>query len=187
MLNWLVSHSLKFRGVVIALAALVICYGAFVASRTKLDVFPEFAPPMVVVQTEAPGLSPEQVEALVTRPLETELNGTPQLASIRSESIQGLSAITLTFDDRADIYRVRQMAGERLNEAAVQLPVGVKAPKMGPLTSSTSMALTFDYFREALADGTPHVRRLDAAPAPARRARRGQGGRLRWRSETTAN
>jgi len=141
MLNWLVSHSLKFRGVVIALAALVVGYGAFVASRTKLDVFPEFAPPMVVVQTEAPGLSPHQVEALVTRPLETALNGTPQLASIRSESIQGLSAITLTFDDRADIYRVRQMAGERINEAAAQLPSGVKAPKMGPLTSSTSLAL----------------------------------------------
>jgi len=142
MLNWLVSHSLRFRGVVIALAALVICYGTFVASRTKLDVFPEFAPPMVVVQTEAPGLSPEQVEALVTRPLETALNGTPQLAAIRSESIQGLSAITLTFDDRADIYRVRQLASERLAEAAAQLPSGIKAPKMGPLTSSTSLALT---------------------------------------------
>ena len=141
MLNWLVSHSLKFRGIVIALACLVVAYGAFVASRTKLDVFPEFAPPMLVVQTEAPGLSPEQVEALVTRPLETALNGTPLLASIRSESIQGLSAITTTFDERADIYRVRQMAGERLNETAAQLPTGVKAPKMGPLTSSTSLAL----------------------------------------------
>jgi len=150
MLNWLVSHSLKFRGVVITLAALVVAYGAFVASRTKLDVFPEFAPPMVVVQTEAPGLSPEQVEALVTRPLETALNGTPQLAAIRSESIQGLSAVTLTFDDRADIYRVRQMAGERINEAASQLPAGVKAPKMGPLTSSTSMALTLGLTSEKL-------------------------------------
>src|SRR5258705_2419149 len=97
---------------------------------------------MVVVQTEAPGLSPEQVEVLVTRLLETALNGTPQLAAIRSESIQGLSAITLTFDDRADIYRVRQLASERISEAAAQLPSGVKAPKMGPLTSSTSLALT---------------------------------------------
>ena len=141
MLNWLVSHSLRFRGVVIALACLIVGYGLWIASRTKLDVFPEFAPPMVVVQTEAPGLSPEQVEALVTRPLESALNGTPQLAAIRSESIQGLSAITLTFADGADIYRVRQMASERLNEAAAQFPAGVKAPKMGPLTSSTSLAL----------------------------------------------
>jgi CzcA family heavy metal efflux pump len=142
MLNWLVSHSLRFRGVVIAMACLLVGYGLWVAARTRMDVFPEFAPPMVVVQTEAPGLSPEQVEALVTRPLETALNGTPQLAAIRSESIQGLSAITLTFDDRADIYRVRQLANERITEAAARLPSGVEAPKMGPLTSSTSLALT---------------------------------------------
>jgi CzcA family heavy metal efflux pump len=142
MLYWLVSHALRFRGVVMALACLIVGYGLWIASRTKLDVFPEFAPPMVVVQTEAPGLSPEQVEALVTRPLETALNGTPQLVAIRSESIQGLSAITLTFADGADIYRVRQMGSERLSEAAAQFPAGVKAPKMGPLTSSTSLALT---------------------------------------------
>ena len=157
MLNWLVSHSLKFRGIVIALACLVVAYGAFVASRTKLDVFPEFAPPMLVVQTEAPGLSPEQVEALVTRPLETALNGTPLLASIRSESIQGLSAITTTFDERADIYRVRQMAGERLNETAAQLPTGVKAPKMGPLSSASLRR---------------HARRWNSAPSPTGRCAR---------------
>jgi CzcA family heavy metal efflux pump len=141
MLNWLVSHSLRFRNVVIALAAVVIGYGTFTASRAKLDVFPEFAPPMVVIQTEAPGFSPEQVEALVTLPLETALNGTPRLANIRSESIQGLSALTLTFDDRADVYRVRQLTRERLSEAASQLPTGVRTPRMGPLTSSTSLAL----------------------------------------------
>lgn len=141
MLHWLISASLRLRGVVIALALLVTAYGIFVASRTKLDVFPEFAPPMVVIQTEAPGLSAEQVEALVTRPLETALNGTPQLAALRSESIQGLSAITATFADKADIFRVRQLVSERLAEGAGQLPAGVRAPKMGPLTSSTSLAL----------------------------------------------
>lgn len=141
MLNWIVSHALRFHWVVITLAAAVIGYGAFTASRTKLDVFPEFAPPMVVIQTEAPGFSPEQVEALVTLPLEMALNGTPQLANIRSESIQGLSALTLTFEDRADIYRVRQLTSERLSEAAARLPAGVKTPRMGPLTSSTSLAL----------------------------------------------
>ena len=141
MIRWIVSHSLQFRGVVIALAAALVGYGAFIASRAKFDVFPEFAPPMVVVQTEAPGLSPEQVEALVTRPLETALNGTPQLAGIRSESIQGLSAITLTFEERADIFRARQLASERLSEAGSRLPAGVRAPRMGPLTASTSLAL----------------------------------------------
>src|SRR5512136_892612 len=148
MLNWLVSHSLRFRAVVIALALAVVAYGVFTAARTKLDVFPEFAPPMVVIQTEAPGFSPGQVEALVTRPLETALNGTPQLASIRSESIQGLSAITLTFDERADIYRVRQLANERLSEAASWFPAGVRAPRMGPLTSSTSLALVLGLVSE---------------------------------------
>lgn len=141
MLHWLISASLRLRGVVIAIAALVVAYGIFVAARTKLDVFPEFAPPMVVIQTEAPGLSAEQVEALVTRPLETALNGTPQLAALRSESIQGLSAITATFADRADIFRVRQLVSERLAEGGAQLPAGVRAPKMGPLTSSTSLVL----------------------------------------------
>ncbi len=141
MLSWLVLHSLRYRGAVLALAGALAAYGGFVASRTRLDVFPEFAPPMVVMQTEAPGLSAGQVETLVTRPLEAALNGTPQLAAIRSESIQGLSAITLTFDERADLYRVRQLATERIHEAATQLPAGVKPPRLGPLTSSTSLSL----------------------------------------------
>jgi len=141
MLHWLISASLRLRGVVIALALLITGYGLFVTSRTKLDVFPEFAPPLVVIQTEAPGFSAEQVEALVTRPLETALSGTPRLAALRSESIQGLSAITATFADKADIFQVRQLVSERLAEGAGRLPAGVRAPKMGPLTSSTSLAL----------------------------------------------
>ena len=141
MLFWIVSHSLRFRGIVLALALALLGYGSFVAWHSRLDVFPEFAPPMVVVQTEAPGFSPAQVEALVTRPLETALNGTPQLANIRSESIQGLSVITLTFDEHADIYRVRQLTRERLSEAVPLLPAGTQASRMGPLISSTSLAL----------------------------------------------
>lgn len=143
MLSKLVTFSLRHRWVVLILAATIIAYGAFTTTRIKLDVFPEFAPPMVVIQTEAPGFSPEQVEALVSSPLEAALNGTPQLASIRSESIQGLSAITLIFDERADIYRVRQSVAERLSEVATHLPAGVEPPRIGPLTSSTSLALVF--------------------------------------------
>ncbi|RME95866.1 MAG: efflux RND transporter permease subunit, partial [Verrucomicrobia bacterium] len=141
MIGWLVAHSLRFRGVVIALAAALLGYGLWVAWHTKLDVFPEFAPPMVVVQTEAPGFSPLQVEVLVTQPLENTLNGLPQLATLRSESIQGLSAITLVFDEDADLYRVRQLTAERLATAAAQLPAGVRPPRMGPLISSTSLVL----------------------------------------------
>ncbi len=141
MLHWLISAALRFRVAVLAIGGLIIVYGLLTAARTKLDVFPEFAPPMVVIQTEAPGFSAPEVEALVTRPLEAALNATPQLATLRSESIQGLSAITATFADRADIFRVRQFVSERLNEGAAQLPAGVAIPRMGPLTSSTSLAL----------------------------------------------
>jgi len=141
MLNHIVQFSLKFRGVVIALACLLTAYGLMVAAHAKLDVFPEFAPPMITIQTEAPGLSPEQVEQLVTRPIEDGVNGVPKLETIRSQSIQGLSVITLVFSDDADIYHARQMVGERLTETGGNLPQGVAAPKMGALTSSTSLML----------------------------------------------
>ena len=124
MLNHIVQFSLRFRGVVIALACVVIGYGLFVAARSKLDVFPEFAPPMVTIQTEAPGLSPEQVEQLVTRPVENGINGVPNLESIRSQSIQGLSIVTVVFSQETDIYRARQMVSERLTQIAVVYQFG---------------------------------------------------------------
>ncbi|HEV2394622.1 MAG TPA: efflux RND transporter permease subunit [Verrucomicrobiae bacterium] len=141
MLKHLVQFSLRHRGVVIALGAVLIAYGLYVAERTRLDVFPEFAPPQVVVQTEAPGLSSEQVEQLVTVPIETELNGTPGLQVIRSQSIQGLSVVTLVFRPETDIFRARQMVTERLSEAVSRLPQGTGPPRMGPLTSSTSLTM----------------------------------------------
>ena len=137
MLTALVTFSLRFRGVVVALACVLLAYGVHVARRTRLDVFPDFAPPQVVVQTESPGLSPEQVESLVTRPVEEALNGTGGLDSLRSESIQGLSVITVVFKDGTDVLVARQMLAERLVETAARLPAGVKTPKMTPLTSAT--------------------------------------------------
>ena len=137
MLTTLVSFSVRFRGVVIALACLLLAYGVHVARHAQLDVLPDFAPPQVVVQTESPGLSPEQVEALVTIPVENALNGAGGLESIRSESIQGLSIITVVFKDGTDVLVARQMLSERLVETAARLPVGVKTPKMTPLTSAT--------------------------------------------------
>src|SRR5216117_1762868 len=113
MLRWLVDSSLRRRGVVIALGVMLLGYGIYTASRSKLDVFPEFAPPQVVIQTEAAGLSPEQVEQLVTRPIETTVNGVANLESIRSQSIQGLSIVTAVFRDGTDIYQARQMVSER--------------------------------------------------------------------------
>src|SRR5216117_2082145 len=137
MLQALVQFSLKFRGIVIALACLLLCYGFYVAKNAKLDVFPNFVQPQVVIQTEAPGLAPEQVEALVTRPVETMVNGLGDMESLRSESIQGLSIITAVFKEGTDVFRARQTLAEKLAETAGTLPASAKQPRMTPLTSST--------------------------------------------------
>jgi CzcA family heavy metal efflux pump len=141
MLKRVVQFSLRHRVVVVALGVVLIAYGLYVASQARLDVFPEFAPPQVVVQTEAPGLSAEEVEQLVTSPIETGLNGSPGLKTIRSQSIQGLSVVTLVFRDHTDVFRDRQMVAERLAEVISRLPQGAGPPRMGPLTSSTSLTL----------------------------------------------
>jgi len=143
MLKRLVELSLSTRGVVITLAIGFICYGLFVTSHAKLDVFPEFVQPQATVQTEAPGLAPEQVESLVTRPVENALNGAGDLDSIRSESIQGLSVVTAVFKEGTDIYIARQMLAERLAQLGGSLPAGVSSPVMEPLTSSTMDLLKF--------------------------------------------
>jgi CzcA family heavy metal efflux pump len=137
----LIRFSIRFRGVVIALACIVLGYGVYVVQRSKYDVFPEFAPPQVAIQTEAPGLSPEQVEVLVTQQIESVINGTPGVATLRSASTQGLSIITVTFEPGSDIYRDRQLVAERLAEESAKLPTGVEPPSMTPLTSSTSVVL----------------------------------------------
>jgi CzcA family heavy metal efflux pump len=137
----LIAFSLQFRGVVIALAALVIAAGAYSLGHATYDVFPEFAPPQAVIHTEAPGLSPDQVEVLVTQPLENALTGAPGLASLRSSSIQGLSIITANFDPASDVLRDRQLVSERLASSAGQLPRQAETPSLTPLTSSTSTVL----------------------------------------------
>ncbi|MDQ1471177.1 MAG: hypothetical protein QOJ99_2657 [Bryobacterales bacterium] len=141
MLSKLVELSIRFRGVVIAMACVIAAYGYYTIQNAKFDVYPEFAPPQVVVQTEAPGLSSQDVESLVTRPIESSLNGTPNLLALRSNSIQGLSVVTATFEDQIDVYRARQMVAERISEAAAQLPQGVQAPSMAPLVGATSLTL----------------------------------------------
>ncbi|MCK9189659.1 MULTISPECIES: efflux RND transporter permease subunit [Acidithiobacillus] len=139
MLKAIIRFSIRFRGVIIALAFLLFGYGLYTLSQVKLDTFPSFTPPLVTVATEAPGLSPEQVATLVTQPIENTLSGTLGLQSMRSRSIQGLSVITLTFHNGTNIYRDRQIVAERLNAVAGQLPLGVRAPFLTPLTSATGV------------------------------------------------
>ncbi len=141
MLNAIVRFSIRFRGIAIALACALLGYGIFSLSRVPYDVFPEFAPPEVSIQTEAPGLSPEQVEVLVTQPIENAINGVSGIDSLRSRSIQGLSVITVVFSSATDVYRDRQAVTERLSTVASELPTGVQPPLMTPLTSSTTWVM----------------------------------------------
>ena len=137
MLQTLVNFSLRHRAVIVILAAVLLGYGIHVVATSKMDVFPNFVQPQVVIQTECPGLAPEQVELLVTLPIETMVNGLGDMESLRSESIQGLSVITAVFKEGSDIFRVRQTLAEKLAETAGELPTSVKTPQMSPLTSST--------------------------------------------------
>lgn len=139
MLNAIIRFSLRFRGVIYALAILCAGYGLYSLTRAKLDVFPEFAPPMSIVQTEAPGLTSEQVETLVTQPVENALGGMVGLQSMRSKSMQGLSAITLVFGKHVDVLQARQLVSERLSAFAAALPAGVRTPRLLPLTTATSV------------------------------------------------
>ncbi len=150
MLQAIVQWALRYRGVVLALACVLIAYGSWIAAHAKLDVFPDFVPPQVDVQTEAPGLSPEQVETLVTRPIENSLNGLGGQESIRSETIQGLSVITVVFKEGTDVQIARQMLAERLAEVASQLPSGVQSPKLSPLVSSTMDLLKIGLLSERM-------------------------------------
>jgi Cu/Ag efflux pump CusA len=137
----IIRFSIRFRGIVISLACILVAVGAYALGDGKLDVFPEFAPPQVSIQTEAVGLTPEQVEILVTRPIENAINGAPGVEKLRSSSIQGLSVVTVIFASSSDIYRDRQVVAERLAAAAQELPQGIEPPIMTPLTSSTSRML----------------------------------------------
>src|SRR3954447_8718746 len=141
MLTGLVTQSIRHRGVVIGLALALVVYGAGVVADARLDVFPEFAPPQVAIQTEAPGLSPEQVEVLVTQPIETSINGLAGVESMRSSSIQGLSALSVIFQPGTDVFRARQLVTERLAGVASSLPQGVRAPAMTPLVPAASTVL----------------------------------------------
>jgi CzcA family heavy metal efflux pump len=141
MLNAIVRFSLRFRGVVLALALAFLGYGIYSLTQARFSVFPEFAPPFITIQTESPGLSPEQVELLVTQPVENAVNGVTGIESLRSSSIQGLSVITAVFRNDSDIYRDRQLVTERLSTVAGQLPQGVHPPTMTPLQSTTGTVL----------------------------------------------
>ncbi len=142
MLATLVRFSINHRGVVIAIAMLLMMYSIYQLSRAGLDIFPEFSPNLIVVQTEAPGYSTQQVEILVTRPIETTLSGLIGIDHVRSESIQGLSIVNIYFEEDTDIYRNRQLVSERLAGLINLLPEGVGPAVPVPMASSSATILT---------------------------------------------
>jgi CzcA family heavy metal efflux pump len=136
MLRWIIGSSLQFRLMVVGVAAALVVFGTLQLQRMPIDVLPEFAPPVVEVQTEAIGLSAQEVENLITLNLEELLSGVPWLASIRSQSVTGLSSIVLTFDRGTDIMQARQMIQERLT-LAYMLPNVAQPPVMLQPLSAT--------------------------------------------------
>jgi CzcA family heavy metal efflux pump len=141
MMNWIVSTALRLRVLVLALSVVLIVVGVRTARHAPLDVFPEFAPPLIEVQTEAPGLSTEEVESLVSVPLENALNGTIGLKTIRSKSVLGLSSVVLILKEGTDLMAARQVVQEKLSVEAPKLPTAAHAPVILAPLSSTSRLL----------------------------------------------
>lgn len=142
MLARIVDFSLRFRGLIASLAVITTVYGLFRLSRAGLDIFPEFSPKSVIVQTEAPGMSTEQVEILVTQPIENALAGLIGLDHVRSESIQGLSVVTAIFKDDTNLILDRQFVAERLTDVRRVLPPTAATPVVVPLASSSATVRT---------------------------------------------
>ncbi|TWU54470.1 Cobalt-zinc-cadmium resistance protein CzcA [Rubripirellula tenax] len=140
-MNWLIMTSLEFRLLVFVLAIALIVVGIRTSDSVPLDVFPEFAPPLVEIQTEAPGIATEDVESLITVPIENAVNGIPFVQTVRSKSVLGLSSVRMIFEPGTDLLVARQLVQERLALAARSLPMVARPPVILPPLSSLSRCL----------------------------------------------
>jgi CzcA family heavy metal efflux pump len=175
MIRSLITFSLRYPLVVVLLSIAVLVAGGLRLRDAKWDVFPEFAPPQIVVQTEAPGFSTDEVEQLIAVPVEAALSGVSRLKTLRSSSVSGLSVVTAIFEEGTNVLAARQLVSERLTEVRKQLPEIAETPRLMPLTASTSRLLMVGLTADdkvsgqelrTLADWT-FRRRLQAVPGVA--------------------
>lgn len=158
MLNAILKWSIARRWIVVLGAILVTFLGAYNLTQMPLDVFPDFAPPQVEIQTEAPGLAPEEVETLITLPIESAVNGTPGVETVRSSSAVSISVVKVIFKWGTDVYQARQLVAERLQQVQAKLPEGVENPQISPISSAIATVIQYAFTAET----TPlmEVRRL---------------------------
>lgn len=135
MLNRIIRFSLNNRLAILIVAAILLIFGSITMLRSDVDIFPDLNAPTVVVMTESPGMAPEEVEKLVTYPIETSVNGASGVRRVRSVSNTGFSVVWVEFDWDTDVYLARQVVSERLAGVADKLPPGVKNPALGPQSS----------------------------------------------------
>lgn len=135
MLNRIIKFSLDNRIAVIVMSVVLLIYGMIVLLRTEVDIFPDLNAPTVVVMTEAPGMAPEEIEKVITYPVETAVNGASGVRRVRSSSAPGLSSVWVEFDWGTDVYLARQIVTEKLAEIESDLPPGVGKPTLGPQSS----------------------------------------------------
>ena len=154
MFNRLIAWALHNRLIALALTLVLFIAGVFTLQRMSVDVFPEFAPPQVVIQTEAPGMAPQDVESLITYPLESAINGSPGVTAVRSKTSVGLSTITVVFAAGTDIYLDRQLINERLQNVLSRLPSTAQPPVMLPVTSAVGWLVKYALVSDTLSAET---------------------------------
>lgn len=145
LLNKILKNSITQRWLIVVSAILITVWGVFSISQIPLDVFPPFAPPQVDIQTEVPGLAPEEVETQITVPIESAVNGLPGVTTVRSSSKVGLSMVQVIFDQNADIYKSRQAVTERLQQIRGQFPENAHPPEISPLVSPLGTILQYAF------------------------------------------
>lgn len=161
LFDGLITWSIRYRAVVLLVAAGLVVAEILTVSRASLDVLPDFMPPRVVVQVEAPGMGTLDVEETVTRPLERVLLGTPSATTVRSTSSPGLSVVTMLFEEGVDVYRARQLVAERIELARARLPKSARAPQLAPISAPIGALVKFCISADANSDPS----RLRAARA----------------------